>query len=214
MDPAGNVTAVVNFEPADGSVDGPYGDIVYLTEGPDGALYYLDLGYSDIGAHVRRQQAPADPLRRREPGAGRDRHGQPPRRGRLRSPSAFSSAGSIDPEGQPLTYSWTFGDGTTSVAANPVHTYTAAGSVHGAAHGLGRGQHHRVDAHRRSASGTCPPRRILSPTDGAFFIAGDVISFSGDAVDAEDGTLPRRRFTWNIDFLHGGHVHPGTPRAA
>ena len=29
-------------------VDGPYGDIVYLTEGPDGALYYLDLGYSDI----------------------------------------------------------------------------------------------------------------------------------------------------------------------
>ena len=33
---------------ADGSVDGPYGDIVYLTEGPDGALYYVDLGYSDI----------------------------------------------------------------------------------------------------------------------------------------------------------------------
>ena len=27
----------------------PYGDIVYLTEGPDGALYYVDLGYSDIG---------------------------------------------------------------------------------------------------------------------------------------------------------------------
>ena len=26
----------------------PTGDIVYLTEGPDGALYYLDLGYSDI----------------------------------------------------------------------------------------------------------------------------------------------------------------------
>ena len=31
------------------SVDGPYGDIVYLTEGPDGALYYVDLGYSDVG---------------------------------------------------------------------------------------------------------------------------------------------------------------------
>ena len=31
------------------AVDGPYGDIVYLTEGPDGALYYVDLGYSDVG---------------------------------------------------------------------------------------------------------------------------------------------------------------------
>ena len=48
FDANGNVTGVFNFEPADGSVDGPYGDIVYLTEGPDGALYYVDLGYSDI----------------------------------------------------------------------------------------------------------------------------------------------------------------------
>ena len=43
------MNGVFNFEPADGSADGPYGDIVYLTEGPDGALYYVDLGYSDIG---------------------------------------------------------------------------------------------------------------------------------------------------------------------
>ena len=49
LDANGNVTGVFNFEPADGSVDGPYGDIVYLTEGPDGALYYVDLGYSDVG---------------------------------------------------------------------------------------------------------------------------------------------------------------------
>ena len=48
FDANGNVTGVFNFEPVDGSVDGPYGDIVYLAEGPDGALYYLDLGYSDI----------------------------------------------------------------------------------------------------------------------------------------------------------------------
>ena len=29
-----------------------------------------------------------------------------------------------------------------------------------------------------------------------------MISFSGDATDAEDGTLPASAFTWNIDFLH------------
>ena len=47
FDASGNVNGVFNFEPPDGSLDGPYGDIVYLTEGPDGALYYIDLGYSD-----------------------------------------------------------------------------------------------------------------------------------------------------------------------
>jgi hypothetical protein len=49
FDADGNVNGVFNFEPPDGSVDRPYGDIVYLAEGPDGALYYVDLGYSDIG---------------------------------------------------------------------------------------------------------------------------------------------------------------------
>ena len=39
----------------------------------------------------------------------------------------FSSAGSSDPEGKPLTYSWNFGDNTTSTAANPTHTYNVAG---------------------------------------------------------------------------------------
>jgi len=41
---------------------------------------------------------------------------------------AFSSSGSADPEGDPLSYLWTFGDGTTSTAANPSHTYAAAGT--------------------------------------------------------------------------------------
>jgi len=40
---------------------------------------------------------------------------------------AFSSAGSSDPEGATLTYNWSFGDGTTSTAANPSKTYTSAG---------------------------------------------------------------------------------------
>ena len=50
LDAAGNLTGVFNFEPSDGSPDGPYGDIVYLTEGPEGALYYIDLGYSDTSS--------------------------------------------------------------------------------------------------------------------------------------------------------------------
>ena len=53
FDANGTVTGVFNFEPADGSADGPYGDIVYLTEGPEGALYYVDIGFSDTDQRVR-----------------------------------------------------------------------------------------------------------------------------------------------------------------
>ena len=40
----------------------------------------------------------------------------------------FSSAGSTDPDGSLASYSWNFGDGTSSTAANPSHTYTSAGT--------------------------------------------------------------------------------------
>ena len=56
-----------------------------------------------------------------------------------------------------------------------------------------------------------PTATILSPADGVQFQAGDVISYSGDGSDPDDGRLPDSAFTWNIDFLHDGHVHPGTP---
>lgn len=40
----------------------------------------------------------------------------------------FSSAGSFDPEGSALSYSWIFGDGKSSTAANPTNIYQASGS--------------------------------------------------------------------------------------
>jgi PKD repeat protein len=40
----------------------------------------------------------------------------------------FSSAGSSDPDGTIVGYSWNFGDGATSTLANPSHTYAAVGT--------------------------------------------------------------------------------------
>ncbi|MGD9546042.1 MAG: endonuclease [Candidatus Krumholzibacteriia bacterium] len=41
---------------------------------------------------------------------------------------SFTSAGSYDPDGSIVSYLWTFGDGGTSTAAHPDHTYTTPGA--------------------------------------------------------------------------------------
>jgi PKD repeat protein len=41
---------------------------------------------------------------------------------------AFSGSTSYDPDGNIVSFSWRFGDGTTSTQANPSHTYAAAGT--------------------------------------------------------------------------------------
>jgi glucose/arabinose dehydrogenase/PKD repeat protein len=209
FDANGNVTGVQNFEPADGSVDGPYGDIVYLVQGPDGALYYVDLGYSDVGGtfgvskirrirYVQSNQPPVAVASANPPS------------GPAPLAVAFSSAGSVDPEGQPLSYSWAFGDGTTSTAANPSHTYTQPGQ-YTVRLTVSDGVNSTISTPIAITAGSPPTPAILAPTDGAFFRAADVISFSGTATDSYDGALPASAFTWNIDFLHDGHVHPGIP---
>ena len=40
----------------------------------------------------------------------------------------FDGSGSTDPDGTIASYSWNFGDGGNSTAANPSHTYTSAGT--------------------------------------------------------------------------------------
>ena len=40
----------------------------------------------------------------------------------------FSSTGSVDNDGSIVSYAWVFGDGGTSTAENPIHTYTTPGN--------------------------------------------------------------------------------------
>jgi glucose/arabinose dehydrogenase/PKD repeat protein len=209
FDASGNVNGVFNFEPIDGSLDGPYGDIVYLAQGPDGALYYVDLGFSDVTkeegiSKIRRIRFVASNLPPVAMAAANPLSGAEP------LTVSFSSAGSSDPEGQPLSYEWTFGDGGTSTEANPVHTYTQTGA-YTARLAVSDDENTTQAAPIFINVGNPPVATLLTPTDGLTFRAGDVIAYSGEGVDTEDGVLGPAAFRWTIDFLHEGHVHPGVP---
>ena len=210
FDANGNVTGSHYFEPPDGTADGPYGDIVHLTQGPEGALYYTDLGFSDVGgtfgvSKIRRISyvsagnlppvavAGADPT-----------DGIPP------LAVNFSSVGSSDPEGQPLTYFWNFGDGTTATTANPSHIYSASGR-YTVVLSVSDGVSTRNAAPLTITVGSPPQATILSPQAGSTFRAGNEIFFSGLGTDSEDGQLPPSAFSWVVNFHHSTHVHPGLP---
>jgi glucose/arabinose dehydrogenase len=61
-----------------------------------------------------------------------------------------------------------------------------------------------------TAFNAAPNATIKTPLEDTHYNAGDVINFSGDATDAEDGTLPASAFEWVVEFWHNNnHFHPG-----
>ena len=53
-----------------------------------------------------------------------------------------------------------------------------------------------------------PVPRIVTPASGLLFSAGQSISVSLEASDAEDGTLAASRLTWWAELHHDTHTHP------
>ncbi len=76
------------------------------TYGPDAALVKLSLASTNTAPTAN-------------PGG--------PYLGAINTSIAFDGSFSSDPENDPLTYSWSFGDGGTAAEATPAHVYTAAG---------------------------------------------------------------------------------------
>jgi glucose/arabinose dehydrogenase len=205
LDAQGFPIANLAFEPETGVADGPYGEIVDLKQGPDGALYYVDIGISWEGTtsagtvrRIRYTLANAPPV---------VSAAAIPTSGLAPLTVSFSSVGSVDPDGQPLTYGWTFGDSTTSSEANPVHSYATNGT-YTARLTVSDGVLTSVSGPIIITVGNPPVATILTPVPGTTFRAGDTISFSGIGTDPETGPLPPSALTWTVQFLHDSHAHP------
>ena len=123
---------------------------------------------------------------------------------------SFSSAGSSDPGGGQLSYLWDFGDGTTSTAANPSHTYTVVDGedVHGPAH---RDQPAGavVDGHGRRHRRQHPTDADASPrrSDGTTVFPGQTVTYQGRPPTRTTGTLGPSALRWTVLLHHNTHVH-------
>ncbi len=128
----------------------------------------------------------------------------------------FNGSGSSDPDNNPLTYIWNFGDGspvTTTVSATISHQYTAKGPFTASL---------QVKDSNNALSNTAtiklypgasgPTPQILTPVPSTRFYVGQVFTVSGKATDEVDGTLPASALHWVITRYHGTptnlHRHP------
>lgn len=125
----------------------------------------------------------------------------------------FSSAGSGDPDGDTLQYTWDFGDGTApSSLAHPEHTYSTPG-LYTVRLGVSDGRGGSASATVRVSVGNhAPVVTLTAPSTSYRFKVGDVVTYAGSATDVEDGPIPDARLSWTLTLHHcvgvDCHAHP------
>lgn len=179
------------------------GGLVSLDIGPDSNLFYVDI----VAGELRRIRYTAGNTAPTAVVSATPTEGDVPLLVR------FSSAGTQDPDGDALQYTWDFGDGSApSSLAHPEHTYATRG-LYTARLTVsdGRGGTHSTPV-RIAAGHHAPVVAITAPSAAYRFSVGDVVAYSGSASDAEDGPIPGDRLTWTLTLQHcaGGtcHAHP------
>ncbi|MFF3705401.1 PQQ-dependent sugar dehydrogenase [Streptomyces phaeochromogenes] len=183
--------------------------IMDMAFGPDGALYVLDYGLAwfggDENSALYRIENATDghsPVAQ----AAADRTS-----GQAKLKVKFSSAGTTDADGDALTYSWDFGDGGKSTAANPTYTYKKNGTYTAtltAKDATGRTGSASV---RIVVGNTAPKVTLQLPEDGQLFSFGDAVPFKVKVTDPEDGrSIDCAKVKVSFVLGHDSHGHPLT----
>ncbi|AXG81230.1 ThuA domain-containing protein [Streptomyces paludis] len=198
----------------DGTVNGinpfPWSgtQVMDMEFGPDGALYVLDYGLSWFGGDEH------SALYRIENVTG----GRSPiaavtadkTSGKAPLKVTFSSAGTHDPDGDPLTYAWDFGDGGTSTEANPTYKYRTNGTYTARLTVTDPGGRTGTASARVVVGNTAPTVKLELPADGTLFNFGDTIPFKVKVTDPEDGRIDCAKVIVRYILGHDNHGHPIT----
>jgi glucose/arabinose dehydrogenase/PKD repeat protein len=182
--------------------------VMDMAFGPDGALYVLDYGTAwfggDENSGLYRIENATDGHSPVAQAAADRTSGQAPLRVR------FSSEGTSDQDGDALTYSWDFGDGGTSTAANPTYQYKKNGTYTATLTA-------RDTSGRTGSAGvqivvgnTAPKVTLELPKDGQLFSFGDAIPFKVRVTDPEDQAIDCSKVKVTFILGHDTHGHPLT----
>ncbi|MEA2386096.1 MAG: hypothetical protein QOJ22_270 [Thermoleophilaceae bacterium] len=179
----------------------PFGDdvahTVALEQSPRGQLAYVDIATGEV-----REIAWSPQNRTPVAAAAASR-----RSGAVPLVVRFSAAASRDPEGAPLSYEWSFGDGARAEGRDVEHVYSRAGNFVARLTVTDPAGRRAVRLIGISPGNTPPSLTLARPTDGFLYTAGGRLSLSAHASDGEDGELPDRAITWEAGLIHRGHEH-------
>ncbi|MEH1028226.1 ThuA domain-containing protein [Micromonospora profundi] len=123
----------------------------------------------------------------------------------------FSSAGTADPDpGNTLSYQWTFGDGTTSTAANPSKVYTSNGNYTAqlkVTDNTGKTGFANVQI---TVGNSAPVVTITTPPNGGMLTFGDKVPYQITVTDPDGGTVDCSKVVLNPALGHDDHAHETT----
>lgn len=177
--------------------------IVCVNENPvDGSLVYVDIGTQSVKKiNYGGNQPPVVKL------SSNKTYGPAP------LAVNFTGNTSYDPEGNAITYSWDFGDGSAvSTVANPSHTFTTSNSspkkfvvkltVKDNLNAIS------VDSIIISANNTPPLVHITSPVNNSFYQLGADTSYTLSAT-VTDAEHPANQlfYQWQTFLRHNNHQH-------
>ncbi|MEW2262930.1 carbohydrate-binding protein [Streptomyces sp. NPDC047853] len=182
--------------------------VMDMAFGPDGALYVLDYGTGYFNGdansalyrieHVTGGHAPVAQTKANTTS------------GKAPLAVTFSSAGSSDADGDALSYAWGFGDGATSTAANPSHTYTTNGRYTATLKVTDSTGKSATASVQITVGNTAPTVRLDLPADGSVYDFGAAIPFKVTVTDPEDGTIDCAKVKVTFIVGHDSHGHPQT----
>ncbi|MEF3111746.1 PQQ-dependent sugar dehydrogenase [Streptomyces chrestomyceticus] len=181
--------------------------VMDMAFGPDGALYVLDYGTGYFNgdansALYRIENATGGHSPVAEAKADRT-SGQAPLRVKF-------TASATDADGDPLTYTWDFGDGATSNQQNPAHTYRKNGTYSATVTAKDPGGRTGTASVHLTVGNTAPTVTLELPGDGQLFTFGDKVPFKVKVTDPEDRTVDCARVKVTHILGHDSHGHPVT----
>jgi len=119
----------------------------------------------------------------------------------------FSSDGTFDPASLPITFSWTFGDNSSSTLPNPSHTYTSSGVFTVTLTVTNSAGYFATQSFKVATNNDAPTAKIA----GAQWFQFD----SGQSVTLtatfNDDITPANQLQWQWEYrlVHNNHYHPG-----